>query len=195
LQVASGKNTGYELLISNFCFLVSCFFLRCYDNPMSRRLSPATSPEADASFMRRALREAQKADSEGEVPVGAVVVRDEKIIAWAHNRPLGLSDPSAHAEVLALRRAAKKLGNYRLKGCDLYVTIEPCAMCAGAIIQARLRRLVYGTPDPKAGACGSALAVLNHPKVNHQVEVVSGVLAQECARILREFFRCRRRRT
>ena len=145
--------------------------------------------------MRRALREAQNADSEGEVPVGAVVVRDEKIIARAHNRPLGLSDPSAHAEVLALRRAAKKLGNYRLKGCDLYVTIEPCAMCAGAIIQARLRRLVYGTPDPKAGACGSALAVLNHPKVNHRVEVVSGVLAQECAAILREFFRCRRKRT
>ena len=145
--------------------------------------------------MRRALREAQKADSEGEVPVGAVVVRDEKIIARAHNRPLLLSDPSAHAEVLALRRAAKKLGNYRLKGCDLYVTIEPCAMCAGAIIQARLRRLVYGTPDPKAGACGSALAVLNHPKVNHRVEVVSGVLAQECAAILREFFRCRRKRT
>jgi len=145
--------------------------------------------------MRRALREAQKADSEGEVPVGAVVVQDGKIIARAHNRPLGLSDPSAHAEVLALRRAAKKLGNYRLKGCDLYVTIEPCAMCAGAIIQARLRRLVYGTPDPKAGACGSALAVLNNPKVNHQVEVVSGVLAQECAVILRDFFRCRRRKT
>ncbi len=145
--------------------------------------------------MRRALREAQKADSEGEVPVGAVVVQDEKIIARAHNRSLGLSDPSAHAEVLALRRAAKKLGNYRLKGCDLYVTIEPCAMCAGAIIQARLRRVVFGTPDPKAGACGSVLAVLNHPKVNHQVEVVSGVLAQECARILRDFFRCRRRRT
>jgi tRNA(adenine34) deaminase len=145
--------------------------------------------------MRRALREAQKADSEGEVPVGAVVVQDEKIIARAHNRSLGLADPSAHAEVLALRRAAKKLGNYRLKGCDLYVTIEPCAMCAGAIIQARLRRVVFGTPDPKAGACGSVLAVLNHPKVNHQVEVVSGVLAGECAAILQEFFRCRRRRT
>ena len=147
-----------------------------------------------ADFMRRALREAQKADSQGEVPVGAVVVQGEKVIARGHNRPLGLSDPSAHAEILALRRAAKKLGNYRLKGCDLYVTIEPCAMCVGAIIQARLRRVVYGTPDPKAGACGSALAVLNHPKVNHQVEVVSGVLAQECGAILREFFRCRRTR-
>jgi tRNA(adenine34) deaminase len=144
--------------------------------------------------MRRALREAQKADSEGEVPVGAVVVQDGKIIARAHNRPLSLSDPSAHAEILALRRAAKKLRNYRLKGCDLYVTIEPCAMCAGAIIQARLRRVVYGTPDPKAGACGSALTVLNHPKANHQVEVVSGVLAGECAGITREFFRKRRQK-
>jgi tRNA(adenine34) deaminase len=159
---------------------------------MTRRLSPATSLEADVNFMRRALREAQKADLQGEVPVGAVVVQEGKIIARAHNQPLALSDPSAHAEILALRRAAKKLGNYRLKGCDLYVTIEPCAMCAGAIIHARLRRVVYGTPDPKAGACGSALTVLNHPKVNHQVEVASGVLAEECARILREFFRSRR---
>ena len=143
--------------------------------------------------MRRALREAQKAESQGEVPVGAVVVHGEKVIARGHNHPLGLSDPSAHAEILALRRAGKKLGNYRLNGCDLYVTIEPCAMCAGAIVQARLRRVVYGTPDPKAGACGSALAVLNHPKVNHRVEVVSGVLASECAAMLGEFFRKRRR--
>jgi tRNA(adenine34) deaminase len=143
--------------------------------------------------MRRALREAQKAETRGEVPVGAVVVQDERIIARAHNRPVGLTDPSAHAEILALRRAAKKLGNYRLKGCDLYVTIEPCAMCAGAIVQARLRRLVYGTPDAKGGACGSALAVLNHPRMNHQVVVVSGVLAKECAEILREFFRKRRK--
>ena len=143
--------------------------------------------------MRRALREARRAELQGEVPVGAVVVRDGKVISRAHNRPLGLSDPSAHAEILALRRAAKKLANYRLNGCELYVTIEPCAMCAGAILQARLRRVVYGTPDPNAGACGSALAVLNHPKVNHRVEVVSGVLAQECAAILRDFFRRRRK--
>jgi len=143
--------------------------------------------------MRRALREAQKAEMRGEVPVGAVVVQGEKIIARAHNRPVGLSDPSAHAEILALRRAAKKLGNYRLKGCDLYVTIEPCAMCAGAIVQARLRRVIFGTLDSKAGACGSALEVLNHPKVNHRVEVVSGVLAGECAEIVRAFFRRRRK--
>jgi len=160
---------------------------------MTRRLSSATFTAADANFMRRALREARKAEVRGEVPVGAVVVQDEKIIARAHNRPVGLSDPSAHAEILALRRAAKKLGNYRLKGCDLYVTIEPCAMCAGAITQARLRRVVYGTPDSKAGACGSALAVLNHPKMNHQVEVVSGTLSNECAEILRQFFRKRRK--
>ena len=159
---------------------------------MSRRLSPGTYSPADADFMRRALREAEKAQCEGEVPVGAVVVQDGKVIARGHNRPLHLADPSAHAEILALRRAAKKLANYRLKGCDLYVTIEPCAMCAGAIVQARLRRVIYGTPDAKAGACGSALAVLNHPKLNHRVEVVSGVRAEECATILREFFRNRR---
>ena len=150
---------------------------------------------ADQEFMRRALREARKAEGEGEVPVGAVVVQGGKVIARGHNRSLSLSDPSAHAEILALRRAAKKLANYRLNGCDLYVTIEPCAMCAGAIIQARLRRVVYGTPDPKAGACGSALVVLNHPKVNHRVELVCGTLAEECAELLREFFRERRRKT
>jgi len=162
---------------------------------MSRRLPLGTSIGADQAFMRSALREARKADLEGEVPVGAVVVQGDKVIARGHNRPLALSDPSAHAEILALRRAAKKLGNYRLNGCDLYVTIEPCAMCAGAIVQARLRRVVYGAPDPKAGACGSALAVLNHPKVNHRVELVSGILAKECAGILREFFRKRRSKT
>jgi tRNA(adenine34) deaminase len=156
-------------------------------------MSPGAFPRAEVDFMRRALHEAQKADSQREVPVGAVVVLGDKVIGRGHNRPLGLSDPSAHAEILALRRAAKKLGNYRLKGCDLYVTIEPCAMCAGAIVQARLRRVIYGTPDPKAGACGSALAVLNHPKANHRVEVVSGVLAEECAEILRAFFSRRRR--
>jgi tRNA(adenine34) deaminase len=162
---------------------------------MSRPLSSAKSASPEAVFMRRALREAQKAALREEVPVGAVVVQDGKVIARGFNRPVGLSDPSAHAEILALRRAAKRLGNYRLKGCDLYVTIEPCAMCAGAIIQARLRRLVYGAPDLKAGACGSALAVLNHPSTNHQVEVVSGVSADECGAILRTFFAGRRKKS
>jgi len=145
--------------------------------------------------MRMAWREAERGAREGEVPVGAVVVQEGQVLARAHNRPLHLHDPSAHAEVLALRRAARKLGNYRLEGCDLYVTIEPCAMCAGAIAQARLRRLVFGARDPKSGACGSALRVLNHRKLNHRVEVANGMLAADCALIMQEFFRKRRKKT
>ena len=148
----------------------------------------------DERFMGWALREARRAFEEDEVPVGAVVVHEGQVLARAHNRPIHLKDPSAHAEVLALRRAAHKLGNYRLTGCTLYVTIEPCAMCAGAITQARLSRVVFGASDPKAGASGSALTVLNHPKLNHRVEINSGVRAEDCARLLREFFRCRRKR-
>jgi tRNA(adenine34) deaminase len=160
------------------------------------RLSQRTSPESDdVRFMRCALREAERAREEQEVPVGAVVVRKGRVIARAHNRPIRSKDPTGHAEILALRRAAKKLGNYRLNGSILYVTIEPCAMCAGAIVQARVKRLVYGAPDPKAGAAGSALAVLNHPRLNHRVEVTEGILETEGARLLRDFFRARRRRS
>lgn len=144
--------------------------------------------------MRQALREAKRGLEEQEVPVGAVVVQGGRVIARAHNRPVHLSDPTGHAEILALRRAARRLGNYRLTDCTLYATIEPCAMCAGAIVHARLRRLVFGATDPKAGASGSVLAVLNHPKLNHQVEVTGGVLADDCAALLREFFRDRRER-
>lgn len=143
--------------------------------------------------MRKALREAEKGAMEGEVPVGAVLVHDRRVLARAHNRPIHLHDPSAHAEILALRRAARKLANYRLEGCDLYVTIEPCAMCAGAIVHARLRRMIFGTRDPKAGACGTVLRVLNHPKLNHKVELTGGILANDCALIIQEFFRKRRR--
>jgi tRNA(adenine34) deaminase len=143
-------------------------------------------------FMRLALREAQRARKEGEVPVGAAVVLDGRVVGRAHNRPIHLQDPSAHAEILALRRAARRLANYRLTACTLYVTMEPCAMCAGAIVQARLRRVVFGASDPKAGACGSTLTVLNHPKLNHKVEIVGGVLAEECAAIVRAFFRRKR---
>lgn len=150
-------------------------------------------PEA-MKFMRQALREAERAWARDEVPVGAVVVKDGRLVARAHNAPVHLKDPTAHAEILALRRAARKLGNYRLTGCTLYVTIEPCAMCAGAIAQARLRQVVFGASDPKAGASGSALTVLNHPKLNHQVEILGGVLEHDCARVLREFFRKRRSR-
>jgi tRNA(adenine34) deaminase len=146
----------------------------------------------DERFMRVALREAQRGFEEREVPVGAIVVRNGRAMARAHNRPLHLHDPTAHAEVLALRRAGKKLGNYRLSGCDLYVTIESCAMCAGAIVHARVRRVVFGARDPKAGAAGSLLKVLNHAGLNHRVEVKWGVLGAECAAILQQFFHERR---
>jgi len=149
--------------------------------------------DLDSQYMRAALRQARRGYHEGEVPVGAVVVQGGEIIARAHNRPVHLSDPSAHAEILALRRAGRKLGNYRQPGCTLYVTIEPCAMCVGAIVQARIQRLVVGAMDPKAGACGSVLAVLNNRKLNHQVVFDSGILQADCAAILREFFRERRR--
>jgi len=144
-------------------------------------------------FMRAALGEARRAAREDEVPVGAVVVREGRVVARAHNRPLHLLDPTAHAEILALRRAARKLGNYRLPGCTLYVTIEPCAMCVGAIVQARIERLVYGARDPKAGACGTALKVLNHRKLNHKVDVVRGVMAADCAAVMQQFFRGKRK--
>jgi tRNA(adenine34) deaminase len=148
--------------------------------------------EDDARWMRAAVRQADLAAARGEVPVGAVVVRDGSVIARAHNRPIRMCDPTAHAEILALRRAGRKLGNYRLTGCSLYVTIEPCAMCASAIIHARIRRVVFGAHDPKAGAAGSALQVLNHPKLNHRVEVVGGFMESECGELLSEFFRARR---
>jgi len=159
-----------------------------YDAHMKRDL------EVDEHFMRLALREAARGAREGEVPVGAVVVVAGKALARAHNRPIRLHDPSAHAEILALRRAARKLANYRMEGCDLYVTIEPCAMCAGAIVHARLRRVVFGAPDPKAGACGSALRVLNHRRLNHRVELTRGVLAVDCAALVQGFFRDRRKK-
>jgi tRNA(adenine34) deaminase len=148
--------------------------------------------KSDEDFMRLALREAERAAREEEVPVGAVVVSQGRVIARAHNRPIHLNDPSAHAEILALRRAGRKLGNYRLKGCKLYVTIEPCAMCAGAMVQARIDALIYGANDAKAGAAGTALVVLNHPSSNHKVEVMAGVCQQECQAVLRRFFGARR---
>ena len=146
--------------------------------------------------MRIALEAAQAAGAAGETPVGAAVLdpASGEIVAVAANGPIGAHDPTAHAEIVAIREAARKLGNYRLTGCTLYVTIEPCAMCAGVITQARLQRVVFGALDPKAGASGSALTVLNHPKLNHRVEISSGVMAEDCARLLREFFRRRRKR-
>jgi len=146
----------------------------------------------DAEFMQVALDEARAAAARGEVPVGAVVVHEGRIIGRAGNRTIGDCDPSAHAEIIALRSAAKAIGNYRLLGASLYVTIEPCAMCAGAIIQARIARLIYGADDPKAGAVHSVFSILDSPRLNHRVELVSGVLAAEAIALLQEFFAARR---
>ncbi len=143
--------------------------------------------------MRAALAEARKAAERGEVPVGAVVVREGRIVARGSNRPIGTGDPTAHAEIVALRRAARRAGNYRLTNCDLFVTLEPCAMCLGAVVQARVRRLVYGAADPKAGAVSSVMA-FPFERLNHRPEVLGGVLAGPAAGLLREFFGRRRSR-
>ncbi len=146
----------------------------------------------DRQAMEAALVQARLAAEGGDVPIGAVVVYQGMIIAHAQNCVIRHVDPTAHAEMIALRTAAKALSNYRLGGCTLYVTLEPCAMCAGAMIHARLDRLVYAAPDPKAGACGSVLQVLNHPQLNHQMQVEQGILADKSAELLRSFFRERR---
>jgi tRNA(adenine34) deaminase len=147
----------------------------------------------DLDYLHACIAEARAAERDGEVPIGAVIVHNGDIIARGQNRVLRDHDPTAHAEIVALRHAARALANYRLpEGCTLYVTLEPCAMCAGAILHARVSRLVYAAVDPKAGACGSVLSVLNHPQLNHQVEVSSGLLAEECGSLLTAFFRARR---
>ena len=142
--------------------------------------------------MQEALRSAQRALDTGDVPVGAVVVCDSKVVGRGWNRNLADSDPTAHAEVLALREAGATVGNHRLIECELFVTIEPCAMCAGALVHARIKRLIYGAEDPKAGAVHSVMQVVNHPKLNHQMEITGGVLAGRCAEILQSFFREKR---
>jgi tRNA(adenine34) deaminase len=146
----------------------------------------------DNGAMQAALDEARAAEAAGEVPIGAVVVQDGAVIARGQNRVLRDNDPTAHAEVVALRAAAAAIGNYRLSGCTLVATLEPCAMCAGALIHARVERLVYGAADPKAGAAGSVLSVVNHPALNHQMMVEGGVMAEESASLLRAFFQQRR---
>ena len=152
----------------------------------------SNEPGRDELFMEEALRCAQRALESAEVPVGAVVVRDEKIVGRGWNRNIGGFDPTAHAEIVALREAGENIGNHRLEDCELFATIEPCAMCAGASVHARIRRLVYGADDPKAGAVHSVMQVLNHPKLNHQMEVRGGVLAGRCADLLQTFFKNRR---
>jgi len=146
----------------------------------------------DAAWMALALEQAALAAAAGEVPVGALVIKDGEVLGRGHNRNLLDDDPTAHAEIVALRQAAARLGNHRLTGCTMVATIEPCAMCAGALIHARIARLVYGAGDPKAGAAGSVLQVINHPGLNHRMEVTAGVLAEKCSAVLQDFFRQKR---
>ncbi|AMP15875.1 tRNA adenosine(34) deaminase TadA [Collimonas pratensis] len=146
----------------------------------------------DAIYMQQAISQAQNAWALGEVPVGALIVKDGQIIATGFNQPIGNHDPTAHAEIMALRAAATILGNYRLPGCEMYVTLEPCAMCAGAMLHARLARVVYGASDPKTGACGSVLNLFEQEKLNHHTELTVGVMAEECGTLLKEFFAERR---
>jgi tRNA(adenine34) deaminase len=150
------------------------------------------TPNPDVSFMQAALDEAREAAQRGEVPIGAIIVHDGRIIARAGNRTITDCDPAAHAEIVALRAAAREIKNYRLLDATLYVTIEPCSMCAGAMIQARIARLVYGADDAKGGAVRSCFSVLDHPQLNHRVEVTSGILADESTSLLKEFFAPRR---
>ena len=147
---------------------------------------------SDTAFMQLALEQAQQAWNLGEVPVGAVVVKDGEVIAVGCNQPIGRHDPTAHAEIVALRAAAEKLGNYRLPGCELYVTLEPCVMCSGAMMHARLAKVVFGAADPKTGACGSVLNLFGQEQLNHHTEIVGGVMAEECGAMLKNFFAARR---
>lgn len=149
-------------------------------------------PRDDAGWMELALEQAALAAQAGEVPVGALVIKDGEIIGRGHNRNLLDSDPTAHAEIVALREAAARVGNHRLTGCVMFATIEPCSMCAGALIHSRIARLVYGAADIKAGAAGSTLDVLNHPRLNHKMEVTAGILADRCMEIIQDFFRRKR---
>lgn len=149
---------------------------------------------SDQDWMQLALDLAQQAAEAGEVPVGAVVVKDGMVIGRGFNQPIGRHDPTAHAEIQAMRQAAAHLGNYRLVDCELFVTLEPCAMCSGAIQHARIARLVYGASDPKTGACGSVVNLMAEVRLNHHTEVTSGVLAEECGALLSAFFKVRRQK-
>jgi tRNA(adenine34) deaminase len=155
-------------------------------------MSRASDPDADESFMAEALAFARAAERDGEVPVGAVIVIDGEIVAAAANAPIRLNDPTAHAEILTLRQAGERVGNYRLPGSTVYVTLEPCAMCAAAMVHARVARLVYAAADPKTGAAGSIMNLVQDARLNHRLEVDGGVLASEAAALLQTFFRQRR---
>ncbi len=164
----------------------------CVERPVPTTNDQRPTAGSDELWMEEALRAAQRALQAGEVPVGAVIVCEGQIIARGWNRNIGNNDPTAHAEIVALREAAETLGNHRLAECDLFATIEPCPMCAGAMVHARIKRLVYGADDPKAGAVRSVMQVLNHQQLNHKIEVRSGILAGRCAELLQTFFKNRR---
>ncbi len=158
---------------------------------MTDNVSPAQSV-IDAHFMSRALELARAAEAAGEVPVGALIVKDGEVIAEGWNRPISTNDPTAHAEIVAMRAAAERLGSYRLLDTTLYVTLEPCPMCAGAMVHARIKRLVFAATDPRAGAAGSVFNIVQHPSLNHRLEITGGVMAEECSDHLRKFFIARR---
>ncbi len=148
----------------------------------------------DTAYMQLALELASEAAKNGEVPVGAIIVKDGVVVGRGSNAPISMHDPTAHAEIIALREASAHLGNYRLVDCTLYVTLEPCAMCSGAILHARISRLVYGASDPKTGACGSVINVMAEPKLNHHTKIVSGIMTGECGELLSNFFLARRKK-
>ena len=152
-------------------------------------------PSQDEIWMQLAISEAKAAQVAGEVPVGAVVVKNGQVVATGQNRNLRDHDPSAHAEIVALRAAGAHIGNHRLEGCEIYVVIEPCAMCAGALMHARVKRLIFGAKDPKAGAVQSTMTVVNRPNLNHKMEVTADVLSEQCAAMLRDFFQAKRLRS
>lgn len=151
--------------------------------------------DSDSDYMRMALELAAQAAAAGEVPVGAVVVQDGVVVGRGYNQPITHADPSSHAEIMALRDAGQTLGNYRLSGCDLYVTLEPCVMCSGAIMHARIRRVIFGAGDPKTGACGSVVDLFSEPRLNHHATVTGGVMADEAVALLQDFFAGRRNKS
>ena len=178
--------------------LVRVSWQKCSGMPVFARVSPAvnrqqTMNQADDTFMREALLLAARAESLGEVPVGAVVVRDGEIISRGFNQPITSHDPTSHAEIVALRNAAQYVKNYRLVDCELYVTLEPCMMCVGAMLHARLKRVVFGAYDPKTGACGSVINLPQEEKLNHHAKFEGGVLNEECSAMLKSFFQARRK--
>ena len=180
------------IFVAVFASLLSRFLIPYLPTPSFLHVILSSMKDADIQFMQEALVEARSAAAGGEVPIGALLVHDGQILARSGNRTVRDNDPTAHAEIIVLREAARLIRNYRLAGATLYVTIEPCSMCAGAVIQARVPRLVYGADDPKGGAVRTCFQILSDPRLNHQVEVTSGVLASECAAVIQSFFSERR---